>query len=237
MAAMVASSAFRASAQSHPIELMPGSPFTQPSVSAKQLLTPEKAQKATDRAREALLHGRYEEAQKQVTRALEICPNCAIALTLQGIMKLGGKDYAEAAQTFQQAIDADPQLGAAYLGLGQAYNSMGRFKEALAPLARLDTLLPGTWAADCETAVAHLGMGESEAALQYVTRAEQVRSVDRLNRSALSYVRAIARLQMNDYSRAKSDLEEVIEEDPKGEYGVRARKILEQLSTRLTNRR
>ena len=89
MAAMVASSAFRASAQSHPIELMTGSSFTQPSVSAKQLLTPEKAQKATDRAREALLHGRYEEAQKQVTRALEICPNCAIALTLQGIMKLG----------------------------------------------------------------------------------------------------------------------------------------------------
>ena len=114
---------------------------------------------------------------------------------------------------------------------------MGRFKEALAPLARLDTLLPGTWAADCENAVAHLGMGESEAALQYITRAEQVRSVDRLNRSALSYVRAIARLQMNDYSRATSDLEEVIEEDPKGEYGVRARKILEQLSTRLTNRR
>ena len=51
-------------------------------------------------------------------------------------MKIEGKNYVEAAQTFQQAINADPTLGAAYLGLGEAYNSLGRFKEALAPLAR-----------------------------------------------------------------------------------------------------
>ena len=99
-------------------------PASQQFVSTNQLLTPEKAQKATERARDALLRGRYEEAQKQVTRALEICPNCAIALTLQGIMKIEGKNYAEAAQTFRQAINADPTLGVAYLGLGQAYNSL-----------------------------------------------------------------------------------------------------------------
>ena len=143
----------------------------------------QKAQKATERARDALLRGRYEEAQKQVTRALEICPNCAIALTLQGIMKIEGKNYAEAAQTFRQAINADPTLGVAYLGLGQAYKFAGRFKEALAPLARLDAILPAAWAADCETAVAHLGIGESEAAMQDTTRVERVRRVDRQSRS------------------------------------------------------
>ena len=237
MAAMVASCALRASAQIDSTEFMRVSPSTQPSVSANQLLTPEKAQKATERAREALLRGRYEEAQKQVTRALEICPNCAIALTLQGIMKIEGKNYAEAAQTFQQAINADPTLGAAYLGLGQAYNSLGRFKEALAPLARLDAILPGAWDAHCETAVAHLGMGESEAALQDIMRAERARRVYRQSRSALSYLRAIARLQMNDYRRAKGDLEEVIEQDPKGEYAMRSRQLLEQLSARLTDSR
>lgn len=107
------------------------------------------------------------------------------------------------------ASNADPTLGAAYLGLGEAYNSLGRFKEALAPLARLDAILPGEWVADYETAVAHLGIGESEAALQDIMRAERVRSVDRQSRSALSYLRAIARLQMNDYRRVKADLEEV----------------------------
>jgi tetratricopeptide (TPR) repeat protein len=237
MAAMVASYALRASAQIHWTEFRRGSASTQPSVSTNQLLTPERAQKATERAREALLRGRYEEAQKQVTRALEICPNCAIALTLQGIMKIEGKNYAEAAQTFQQAINADPTLGAAYLGLGQAYNSLGRFKEALAPLARLDAILPGTWDAHCEIAVAHLGMGESEAALQDIRRAERVRRIDRQSRSALSYLRAIARLQMNDYRSAKSALEEVIEQDPKGEYAMRSRQLLEQLSARLTDSR
>jgi len=124
-----------------------------------------------------------------------------------------------------------------YLGLGQAYNSLGRFKEALAPLARLDAILPGAWDAHCETAVAHLGMGESEAAVQDITRAERVRRVDRQSRSALSYLRAIARLQMNDYRRAKADLEEVIEQDPEGEFAMRSRQLLEQLSARLTDRR
>jgi hypothetical protein len=58
MAAMVASCALPASAQIHSTEVMQGSPYTQPSVSANQLLTPEKAQKATQQAREALLRGR-----------------------------------------------------------------------------------------------------------------------------------------------------------------------------------
>src|SRR5258707_1292417 len=161
MAAMVASCALCASAQIDSTEFMRGSPpASQRFVSTNQLLTPKKAQKATEHAREALLRGRYEEAQKQITGALEVCPNCAIALTLQGIMKIHGKNYAEAAQTFQQAINADPALGAAYLGLGQTYNILGRFKEALVPLARVNAILPATWAADCETAVAHLGIGE-----------------------------------------------------------------------------
>jgi tetratricopeptide (TPR) repeat protein len=163
MAAMVASCALCASAQIDSIEFMRGSPpESQQFVSTNQLLTPKKAQKATEHAREALLRGRYEEAQKQITGALEVCPNCAIALTLQGIMKIHGKHYAEAAQTFQQAINADPALGAAYLGLGQTYNILGRFKEALVPLARVDAILPAAWVAHFQTALAHLGMGESE---------------------------------------------------------------------------
>jgi len=138
-------------------------------------------------------------------------------------MKIEGKNYVEAAQTFQQAINADPTLGAAYLGLAEAYNS--------------HAILPGEWVADYETAVAHLGIGESEAALQDIMRAERVRSVDRQSRSALSYLRAIARLQMNNYRRVKADLEEVIEQDPKGEYAMRSRQLWEKLSARLTDSR
>jgi hypothetical protein len=59
--------------------------------------------------------------------------------------------------------------------------------QPLAPLARPGAILPGAWAADCETAVANLGIEESEAALQDITRAERVRRVDRQSRSALSY--------------------------------------------------
>jgi hypothetical protein len=42
---------------------------------------------------------------------------------------------------------------------------------------------------------------------------------------------------MNDYRRAKADLEEVIEQDPKREYAMRSRQLLEQLSAGLTDGR
>lgn len=144
MAAIVAASALL-SAQIDSTEITRENPPAQQLVSTNQLLTPKKAQKATERAREALLGGRYEEAQKQVRRALEICPNCATALTLQGIMDIQERHYADAAHTFQQALDADPTQGVAYLGLGTTYNSLARFKDAQVPLARAAAILPPTW--------------------------------------------------------------------------------------------
>src|SRR5579864_272589 len=84
-------------------------------VSKNQLRAPQKAQKAIDRAHEDFRHGRYELAEKDVQRALSICPHYGLALTFQGIIDLrSGKD-AEAASAFQRAIDEDPSSGSAYL--------------------------------------------------------------------------------------------------------------------------
>ncbi len=66
-------------------------PPAQHLVSVNRLLTPEKALNATERAKVAILRGRYEEGQNQLRRALDIFPDCAIALVLQGIIKEGAE--------------------------------------------------------------------------------------------------------------------------------------------------
>ena len=53
-----------------------------------QLLTPEKVQMALEHMRENFLPERYESAQEDIQRALEIFPHRAGAFTLLGLLEL-----------------------------------------------------------------------------------------------------------------------------------------------------
>jgi tetratricopeptide (TPR) repeat protein len=201
----------------------------QPIVSKNQLLTPEKAQRAMDRAQADFLNGRYESAQKYVQRALDICPHCAMAFTFQGILNLHGGDYADAAQAFQRAIEEDPSSGSAYLGLGIVYNTQGRFKEAIVPFDRAAPLLQSSWLFHFETALAHLGAGESEEGLRDITFADRLTESDPLKLSGIAYLRGVAHFQLRDYNGANRYLEEAVRHDPNGTYALLAKRRLEQL--------
>lgn len=198
-------------------------------VSKNQLLTPEKALKATARAREDLLRGREESARKEIQRALAIFPHCASALALQGIVQYQDMDYAEASRAFQRSIDEDPTLGAAYLGLGDVYIIQSRFREALIPLDRAVALLPDSWFPHYQTALAHLGLGESEIGLKEISDGEHFAGDDAVRKSGFAYLRGLAYLQLNNYSAAEESLQQVVTSSPNGTYAPLARKRLEQL--------
>jgi len=177
LAAMLAFSAGFTSAQVDSTQFA-GKSQSQTNVSVNQLLTPNKAQRAAKKAREDLIHGRFESAQREAERALDVFPRCAIALNIQGAVSLWRSNYAEAARDFQRAIDADPALGSAYLGLGVTYTSQGRFKEALVPLDRASAFLPDSWAVHFEAALSHLGVGQPDTALKEIAYAERFMGVD-----------------------------------------------------------
>jgi len=153
-----------------------------------------------------------------------------MALNIQGAVILSRANYADAGRDFQQAIDADPALGQAYLRLGMVYTSQGRFKEALAPLDRAAAFLPGSWPVHFESALAHLGIEEPEAAITEITYAERFTGLAPRQRAEASYLRAIARSQMKDYSGAKRDLKEAVALDPNGLYAALAAKKLQLIS-------
>jgi tetratricopeptide (TPR) repeat protein len=199
-------------------------------VSKNQLLTPPKALKATARAREDLLSGRGESARKEIQRALGISPHCALALSLHGVVSYKDKDYAEASRAFQRSIEEDPTLGAAYVGLGAVLIIQRRFREAFIPLDRAVALLPDSWLAHYQTALAHLGLGEAVGSLKEIAEGEHFAGNDAETRSGFAYLRALAYLQLKDPGAAKESLQRAVKSSPNGAYAPLAQKRLEQLS-------
>lgn len=202
---------------------------TQGVVSKNQLLIPEKARKAMDRAQVDFLHRHDESAQRNVHRALEIYPHCALAFTFQGILDLRNGNLSEAAQAFQRAINEDPASGSAYIGLGIIFNTQGRFRDAIALFDRAAPFSPDSWLREFEAALAHLGVGEYDAGLKDITRAERFSGSDPEKLAGVAYLRGVAQCQMRDYAGGKRYLQETIQRDHNGTFSMLARKRLEQL--------
>ena len=210
-------------AQGGPLRCVNGSTQGQQFVSTNSLLTPRKAQLATDRAREDILHGDLKSAQKELTRALDVAPHYAVALATQGAVSLQAGNIDGAAKAFQRAIEEDSTLGAAYLGVGIALIAQRRFKEAITPLNHATSLLPSSWYAHLEFGLARLGTGDTEAALQEASLAEHFAGPDPERRSGASYLRAIICEVMKDPDRANKYLAETITRAPDGFYATLAK--------------
>lgn len=203
-------------------------------VSKNQLLTPGKAEKAIDRAREELLRGHLESAQKEIRRALDICPHCALASTIQGLLYLQSNNLVGSANAFQRAIDEDPTSGAAFLGLAIAYNNQGRFREAIVPLDRAAPLIPDSWLLHFESAIAHLNIGEGTVSVTQITLAERLSGSDPDKLSRVALVQGVARIQLKEFASAETYLEEAIRRDPGGVVSTMAKERLAQLRVKLS---
>jgi tetratricopeptide (TPR) repeat protein len=201
----------------------------QNTISANQLLTPSKALKATEHARRHLLAGQIEQAQKEVEHALGISPHCALALNIQGAIHLEKRQFTEAAADFHWATDADPALGSAYLGLAMSLIAQERLEDALAPLNRATSLLPGSWLIYFESALTHLGLGDTEAALKQISYAERFNEMNAERKSGTAYMRGMIYINLKDFVRAKKYLEFAVASDPNGVYAAFALRRLDNL--------
>ena len=229
--ALLAFSGASVSSQVRPSQVVKTESPTQQYVSTNQLLTPQKAQRAIEKSRDDFLHGRLDAAFSDAQRALDIFPRCAIAFSIQGAVNLSRSNFTEADRDFQQAIDADPTLGAAYLGLGMVFISEGRSKEALVPLDSAAKFLPNSSIVHFQTAIAHLGIGEPQTALKDITQAERLIGSDPESRSEVSYIRGVALLQTKDLSGYKRELLESAHRDPNGVYAALARNRLKEVDS------
>ena len=165
-------------AQGDLAQFLKRNPSTPATVSKNQLLAPAKAMRALERARKEIHDGHLESAQKEITCALNIAPHLAIAKALQGAIDLETQNFEEATTFFQQALQDDPALGAAYLGMATILIHQGRSQAALPLLDRADGLLPGAWLVHFVKAWAQLETGNVEAALKQADYAERAAGAD-----------------------------------------------------------
>ncbi len=192
-------------------------------VSVAQYRVPEKAREELAKARDAAARMKFDEAQKHVSKALEIYPRFADALTLQAILKLSSNDSTSAIADLQNAIQCDGNYGLAYVVLGAAYNSVGKYDEALQPLQRGQTLVPNSWQAYFEMARAYLGKEDYRSALQQIDKAQTLMSADF---PVLRFARAQALFGLKQYSDSVAELQHYLDKEPSGPNSQQAQQML-----------
>ena len=198
-------------------------------VSKNQLLAPAKALRAIKRAHAEIAAGHIDLAEKDIAQALEIAPHFAVAKVMQGAVDIETGDFDAGRIVFQQAIDDDPALGGAYVGMAVVLIHEQRFQAALPLLDRAEGLLPSAWFVHFAKAWAQMELGNTGDALKDVDCAEQLAGADAEKRSGVSYLRAIVSLRLHDAATARKHLVEAISRDRGGQYAALANVGMEKL--------
>lgn len=195
------------------------------SVSVAQYRVPAKAREAYRKAREAVEKGKLDDASKHLTKALELYPDYADALTLRGVLELTHKDSQSAIADLDKAIKADGNYAMAYMVMGSALNMQAKFDEAIRSLQRGESLAPNYWQAYFEMGKSYIGKADYPAALRQLQRAESLAPADY---PLISLLRAHALLAMKQFPEAMTALQAYLQKEPQGANSAQAHKMLEQ---------
>jgi Flp pilus assembly protein TadD len=193
-------------------------------VSVAQMKVPSKAQNALRDAEKKFDKDKLDEARKDLSKALDIYPQYAAALTLRGIINLEQGKLEEGRNDLETALKNDPNFGLTYVALGAMYNSSGHFDDALRALDRGVTLMPNSWQLHFEMARGYLGKAQFELALKSVNRAETL--VPKAF-PPVYLVKAHALLGMKNYAEAVNQYEQYLAADPNGANALQARQELD----------
>ena len=196
------------------------------SVSVAALKVPDKARKEFEKAAEAYDKRKpIEKITEHLSRALQVYPQYAQALTLKAVLLMNDSNFADAKQLFQQSIDSDPSYAIPYVGLASIMTHEQRFDDALRTLDRAVPLAPNMWQIYFEMGKALLAKGDFERSVRNLTRAE---SLTQHKYGTLHLVKAHALLGLKNYNAAINELQQFLESEPAGPDSDRARNVLRQ---------
>lgn len=207
-------------------------------VTANELRAPARAQAATQKALTAFKNHRQNEAERHISRALEIYPDYAVALTLRALMKVNTQP-SDAVADLEHAIRADPSYGPANALLASMYNDRRQFDNAAPLVQQALRVLPSRWQVHFEMARTLFGRHRSTEALAQVTdavrliRAGAIASPEA--RSSVHFLRGEILVDQRDFEAAKQEFELTLKEEPQGIYARDSNQILARLQS-LENR-
>lgn len=130
-----------------------------------------KARAAYARGVQALLAGKYAEAEHAARQAIGQDKNFSDAYALAATAELSQRKYAQAQTMAQQAVSTDAISVKARVILATADNYLGEYDAAAAALEPVQDFASGWWQAAYQRARAEAGMEHAEAALEWSNRA------------------------------------------------------------------
>ncbi len=129
-----------------------------------------------DLATALLRAGQYDESLEVATRSVEFDPNSARGHATIGWAYLKKGLAEEGLAELERAVTLVPDSSMWLAQLGQAYGLVGRVDEAREILRRLEGMSRGTYVAPYHMAYIHVGLGEEDAAMDWLQRAYEERA-------------------------------------------------------------
>lgn len=195
-------------------------------VSVAEMRVPDKARKEFEKAQEAFIKHKLDDARSRCAKSLAIAPAYSRALTLSALLDMSDNKLEDAMHKAEQALKSDYGYGLAYVVLASVYNSLQRYDDAVQTLDRGIPLIPNSWQAHFEMSKALLGKGDYQRALASADRAQQMSPQEY---APIHLVRAHALLALKSYQDAMAELEKYIGDDPNGTNTANVRKTLDQV--------
>jgi tetratricopeptide (TPR) repeat protein len=161
------------------------------------------------RASLLLAVGRFDEAGKDIERALSLNPKYSDAFALQSIVAVAQNDKEKALDMAQTAITTDGKSAAAHIALSYAQLANFNLEGALASLKQAVQLSPENALAWARLAELHLSFAELDAALEAAQKAVALDP----NLSRTQTILGFAYLTVVDTTESKKAFEKAIELD------------------------
>ena len=197
-----------------------------PAVSVARLKVPEKARDRYNKAAQAFLRGKLDQAEKVVNQSLAIYGDNPDALTLRGMIALQNRDTKAALEDFQKSIDVDQSYVPAYTAMSSVLNSEGKYDEAARTTERAVAVNPNAWQGYFEMAKAMLGKGLYQKALEVANRAEKLAPS---GIAGIHLLKAYALVPLKLYKDAGNELQAFLSHAPKGQDTSGVKSLLAQV--------
>jgi tetratricopeptide (TPR) repeat protein len=195
-------------------------------VSVAEFKVPQKARDALHKAQEAVAKNRRDEAEKHLSKALNIYPDYAPALTLRGVLSLDDNKLPAAVDDFDKAIHSDPGFAMAYTGMAAAMNQLQKFDDALRSADRAVALAPRSWQTYFEMAKSYIGKIDYRSALVQLSKAQEFETTDY---APIHLIRAHALAALRQYNDASGELQAFLTLAPNDPNSEMARQALAKI--------
>lgn len=204
------------------------SPLENPalSVSKLDLKAPGKARREYDKGLQFLNKKSYNEALSHLSEAATIYPSFVAAHNALGSAYLGLNENDKAREEFVKAIALDDHLPITHLNLGCAELALKNFPAAEAAVKTAAAIAPMDMQVLIALTYAELMNHDYGAA---IATAKEVHGRKHKDAAIVHFYAANAWYGKTNLKEAESELEELLQEDPKSPAAVQARSTLEQI--------